>query len=51
MSTVSDNQPAAEPGAPRNALDSPFVAAIEERQSEWESEFGDYVDTRRTTKQ
>ena len=34
---------------PNNESEDPFVRAIEERYHEWEGEFGDDVDARRTT--
>jgi hypothetical protein len=36
-------------GPHREPSSDPFVQAIEERYHEWEGEFGDEVDARRTT--
>ena len=47
MSTVPNRESSGEPGAPEGAPNL-FVQGIEERYAEWEREFGDEVDARRT---
>jgi hypothetical protein len=48
MSTVSNRSSSGDQGAPEGPSDV-FQQLIEERYAEWESEFGDDVDSRRTT--
>lgn len=47
MSTGSNRETSGDSTAPQGAPD-PFRQFIEERYTEWESEFGDAVDVRRT---
>jgi hypothetical protein len=48
MSKVSARESSNNPGAPEGAPD-PFQLFLEERYHEWEREFGDEIEERRTT--
>jgi hypothetical protein len=48
MNTDSNRKPTGDDSAPESAPTA-FARSIEERYNEWENEFGDDVDARRTT--